>query len=322
MVRRSLVALVVITLPWSAACGDGASGDDEARAAFLQPAGSPMLPGLVVPEGTALVALPLDRPDEFDAEPEASSTVLLEVSGDPFDAWDDLAAQAHGLGFTFQRSGICWWNGDEPADVFQPRPADTDVMHCGGVGYRTLEDGSKESVGASLWWWPAGAEMTVTLGPAQELPPGVGPIDEIEDPGPAPASARQQLPELEPFTAPVVGDDFGTEQNPFEEGDGGYDRFTVPDGAVWVGGGRTPITPNGVQGVLAVEDVDAVLQALLEQMDPTGPDVGGGWFERSTGTIDGQPVEVLDGYISAGGGGATIWSTPDGRFVVVSAVSD
>jgi hypothetical protein len=125
------------------------------------------------------------------------------------------------------------------------------------------------------------------------------------------------------FTAPTVGQAFGEMENPFERG---YDRFKVPEGATWVAGGRTNASggfgSGRLVGVLAVNDVDAVLGALMEQLDPNGPDEGDSAFTIEPGTVDGQPVQVLHGGNSAGGGGATIWSTPDGRYVVVCASSD
>jgi hypothetical protein len=75
--------------------------------------------------------------------------------------------------------------------------------------------------------------------------------------------------------------------------------------------------------VLAVRDAHEVIEALGHQIDPTGPKVGDGYVTVKRETLgDGRKIWALDGGVDAGGGTASIWSSPDGKAVIVTTHSD
>jgi hypothetical protein len=70
--------------------------------------------------------------------------------------------------------------------------------------------------------------------------------------------------------------------------------------------------------VLAVSDPEAVLQHIARQLDPTGPDAGDGSATIEKVNLSEGPVWLLTGDVSAGGGSCRMWSSPDGRSVLVT----
>ena len=114
------------------------------------------------------------------------------------------------------------------------------------------------------------------------------------------------------------GEPFGRENNCFESG---YDRLALPAGARLVGGGTTPGLFSDFAAVLAVEDPEAVLGELRDQLDE--PDDSEGSYGLSEQPLaDGTVVWSLAGGVSAGGGGCSLWSSPDGTAVLVTTSSD
>jgi hypothetical protein len=151
------------------------------------------------------------------------------------------------------------------------------------------------------------------------------------DGGPAPASAVAELPArdlprrgIDPVrfslvpVMPAVGEPFGLETNCFEQG---YARLRVPPGARLVGGGTAPVL-GSFAAVLAVSDPKAVLEHIADQLDPTGPDAGDGSVTIEKVNLPEGPVWVLTGDVSAGGGSCQMWSSPDGRAVLVTTWND
>jgi hypothetical protein len=315
--RRAWGVVLAAVLVGAAGCGD----DPEAE---LFPPGTPLAAGLDVPVGTQLVGPVFP----YVVEEESTGTsrfAVLRVDGDPFAAWDDLAAQAQDTGVRMPRSSICHWRsttadpvtfGPYPdVPVSMSRPDHADAMSCQAGATGPPANGAQVRVEMQLWWWGAGAELHV------EISEG-GPVDRPAYPTyserSAPATAVAQLPELAPRPSDGPGSPFGQENNCFETG---YGRLTVPGGARLLGGGTTPGLYADFSAVLAVEDPEAVLRELEDQLDD--PDETGGDYRVDAARLaDGTTVWQLSGSVSAGGGGCGMLSSPDGTAVLVTTRSD
>jgi hypothetical protein len=307
--RRAWGVVLAAVLAGATACGSESGGASAPSAASVQlsPPGTSLAAGLVVPVGTQLVG---------PVFPGRSA--VLQIDGDPFAAWDELATQAQAIGAPIPGSGVCRWLGpsNHETPVSEARPDLAGVLDCMAAANGSLPDGAGVRITMRLWWFAAGAELHVELmeGDVSDLVP-VWP--DTGDPGPAPAAASAQLPERD---APVVvetGDPFGQENNCFESG---YDRLTLPDGARLVGGGTTPGLRD-FAAVLAVDDPEAVLEALRDQLDE--PDSSDGNYQLSEGHLtDGTSIWTLSGSVSAGGGACGMSSSPDGTAVLVTTWSD
>jgi hypothetical protein len=259
----------------------------------------------------------------------------LAVEGDPFVAWDDLARQARDLGAPLPSNGMCAWRDVrteqggllESEFVDQPRRDGVEAMVCDGGGYGPTPGGGSISVTAGLWWWAEDAELGL------EVSVGEGEYSRSHgatwrDRGPAPASAVAQLParqatlqRIDPVrlaqlvpVVPGVGEPFGLETNCFERSNA---RLRVPPGARVVGGGTAPVL-GSFAAVLAVDDPEAVLEHIAHQLDPTGPDVGEGSVTIEKVNLSDGSVWLLNGDVVAGGGSCRMWSSPDGRAVLVT----
>lgn len=316
--------MLAAVLVGAAGCGD----DPEAE---LSPPGTPLVAGLEVPVGTQLVGPVFVRPLIDGAvepgSPQRSGAVaVMRVDEDPFAAWDDLAGQARDLGVPVAASGICIWRRSLPvpgsdgipnvdSPVSAPRPDIADAVDCDAAANGRLPDGTGIRITMSLWWWAAGAEIHVEVaeGDVEGL---VSPYPET-DPGPAPATASEQLPDRDAPTAVDAGDPFGRENNCFETG---YDRLTLPAGARLAGGGTTPGFRD-FAAVLSVDDPEAVLGELRDQLDDPA-DENGHYDISEEPLADGTEVWTLTGGVDAGGGGCHMLSSPDGTAILVTTQSD
>ena len=304
----------------AAACGEGDPGPG------LSPPGTPLAAGLEVPVGTQLVGPVFLRTDRTGLpRAGAGHVAVLQIDGDPFAAWDDLAGQAQDLGLPIPGSGVCAWRrasnlADLPPTplewpVAMARPDLADTLDCQAVARGPVPDGDQLMVDMRLWWWAAGAELHVEISESgMDEPPFSYPETEA---GPAPAAAADQLPEREPQPSVDVGDPIGRENNCFETG---YDQLTLPGGARLVGGGNTPGLYD-FAAVLAVDDAEAVLRRLRDQLD--GPDKSDGDHGLSEERLaDGRTIWALGGGGSTGGGACSMWSSPDGTALIVTTSSD
>ena len=325
--RFGAAVLMVSMAGTLAACGDSAP------AVGLSGPGTPLAEGLVVPPGTHMIGPVFPSPGDVGGD-KRGFVALLAVDGDPFAAWDDLARQTRDLGAPLASSGSCAWydirteQGGllEPEFVDQPRPDTAEAMACGGSGYGPKQGGGSLCVNAEMWWWAQGAELGLEVSTGEDE---CGSTD--SDRGPAPSSAVAELPSrdvprrgIDPVrlslvpVMPDVGEPFGLETNCFEQG---YARLRVPPGARLVGGGTAPVL-GSFAAVLAVSDPKAVLEHIADQLDPTGPDAGEGSVTIETVNLPEGPVWVLTGDVSAGGGSCQMWSSPDGRAVLVTTWND
>jgi hypothetical protein len=331
-----LAALLAVT----GACGTDSGPEPAPIESFLSPSGTPLSAGLEVPVGTQLVGPVFAEGLHeglllYGASAEVvSHQAVLQVDGDPFAAWDDLAGQAQAIGVRIAGSGTCMWrlarapqgmdhipNVDTPVALSRPDLADT--LDCEAAARAPLPDGSMVMIEMRLWWWAEGAELHVRISQGDvsgaDTPQGYGSSSELSasypetDPGPAPATAGGQLPERGAPTSIGRGDPFGAETDCFETR---YDSLTVPAGARFVGGGTTPGLGSAAT-VLAVDDPEAVLGELRNQLDR--PDDSNGHFDIGEERLeDGTSIWVLSVSVDAGGGACAMRSSPDGTAVLVS----
>ena len=99
--RKAWGPVLAAVLVGAIGCGD----DPEAE---LSPPGTPLTAGLEVPVGTQLVG-PIFSRVPYEGSPATTQLAVLRVDGDPFAAWDDLAAQAQDGGVRMPKSSICEW---------------------------------------------------------------------------------------------------------------------------------------------------------------------------------------------------------------------
>jgi hypothetical protein len=295
----------------SAATAPGSDLSDETDGAAFRPGdpdgpGTRLFAGLVVPEGTKRVfAAPADAGVGFDP---AASVAVLQITGDLLDVWADFVRQVAALGGQLPGSGVCWWNGDgDPASLLEPRPKGDLSVEC-YADTAFVRAGQTVILSVSTRLESGGAEMIISAsrGAGQR---GSTP----DDPGPADSADLRGLPRDRTPDAPEEGDEFGVEHNCFERG---YDRFRIPEGAQYVGGGRTVRTDP----VLEVDDPQAVLEALRAQLDD--PDDTSGAWSITHETIDGEAVWTMEGSVEAGGGACRLYTIDDGRYLVVTVHSD
>lgn len=294
----------------SAATAPEGPSDDAGRRAFRpgdpDGPGTPLFAGLAVPEGTKRIfASPADSEAGFDP---AATVAVLQLTGDLLDVWADLVDQVAALGGQLPGSGVCWWNGDgNPASLLEPRPKGNLSVECYG-DTAFVRSGQTVILSVATRLESGGAEMILTAarGAGQQ---GSNP----DDPGPVDSADLRGLPRDKTPDVPTEGDEFGVEHNCFERG---YDRFRVPEGARYVGGGRTVRTDP----VLEVDDPQAVLEALREQLDDPG-DTSGEWSITHE-TVDDEVIWTLEGSVEAGGGACRLYTIDDGRYLVVTVHSD
>jgi hypothetical protein len=76
---------------------------------------------------------------------------------------------------------------------------------------------------------------------------------------------------------------------------------------------------SGFAVVLAVSDPEAVLEHIANQLDPTGPDVGEGLLTIQQVDLSDGSVWLLGEVGNSSSGACRMWSSPDGRAVLVIA---
>lgn len=158
-----------------------------------------------------------------------------------------------------------------------------------------------------------GATAQVTTKIGQTTSSGVGP-----EPGPdrVPAGKANDLPVFAGQPVGAAGDAFGPDVNCFIEG--GYRRMQVPVGAVLVGGGWD----GGAVSVLAVDDAEAVTAAIARQVEGPSRSPDSEISRDDYELADGRTISQYSHAVAAGGGGCSVTTSPDGRYLRVSAHGD
>lgn len=342
-----------------AACGSGSGGtaaDDGSTTTVesttttavvaLRPPGTEIAPGLVVPDGAQLAGAAFVRSAEEQQGGQAGWDAHLVIDGDPFAVWDDLAGQLRALdpaaGFSGSADGCAWRFEEQIVDGgsvvtldgsdVEGAPADPTVVtaeapggsllgvECSagatmdvGDGFQTfflsLDAGSDRPTSATL---TAIAERGSPGARSWGIRTGDGPAP-APSPDPVPAGAADHLPASPPTPVVEEGDPFGSDVNCFSGT--GYTRTLLPAGATWVAD-----IGFGNVSVLAVDDPRAAIEALQAQFEAGGPDESSGI--RTVELADGTSILTYSHGVSAGGGGCTVRSSPDGRFVQVSRYAD
>ena len=142
---------------------------------------------------------------------------------------------------------------------------------------------------------------------------GVGP-----EPGPdrVPAGKANDLPVLAGQPSATAGDAFGPRVNCFTSG--GYRRMKLPDGSVLVGAGWD----RDSYSVLAVADADAVIDDIARQVEGPKRSPESEIARDSYDIAGGGTIARYAHSISAGGGGCSVTSSPDGDYLRISAHGD
>ncbi|MCU1370792.1 MAG: hypothetical protein JWO77_1986 [Ilumatobacteraceae bacterium] len=142
-----------------------------------------------------------------------------------------------------------------------------------------------------------------------------GPVVE-PGPDPVPDGAEAHVPEPQEQEKSAQLGPFGPEVNCFA--DVGYQRLRLPHGADFVAGGFA----DGTISVLRVISVEAALTELREQVSGDGTSEDGDGTVETVKLVGGGPVTRFSFSVSGGGGGCGALSSPDGRFLIVSAHGD
>jgi hypothetical protein len=117
---------------------------------------------------------------------------------------------------------------------------------------------------------------------------------------------------------PERGERFGRENNCLETG---YGYLHVPRSAKVIGGGNTPAIED-FAAVFEVDDPNTALGDLADELDPTGPDRGDGVARVTTENTPRGKVWSLTADVGGGGGACAAWTTPGGRYLIVTTHSD
>lgn len=312
-----------VVLAAAVAAGLWARGGDEASPSLdggYGPAGTPIAAGLTVPEGANLAGAVFAVPELVHAEGAISGSVaVLDISGNPLDVWDALAAQAEdaGAALTAAYGGGCQWRAGPENPAWGMAALDGQGPREGTAGLQCVAGGVR----------PAGERpallVDVELGSSSEAAVAVVRVWEADVVHPAamrrgatavtPASGedRARAPRPgQPAARPGAGDPFGTPINCLARG---YDRLVVPPAARVLAQGNR-LGSGDYVAVLAVDDAEAALRDLAGQMEGEAP--------REVDAVGGGRIWRLDNSVEAGGGACAVTASPDGHALLVEPHSD
>ena len=311
-----------MVLAAAVAAGLWARSGDEAPNSFrgdYGPAGTPIAAGLTVPEGASLAGAVFAVPEPMHADGAISGSVaVLDISGNPLDVWDALAAQAADAGAALTATGGgCQWLTSTPDSVGamaaldgRGPPEATGGLQCVARGVRPagerpallvdveLGSSSEAALAVVRVWELADVHPAAVWGDAMAVRPTPG-----EDRAGAPRPGG-------PAPLPRAGEPFGSEINCLARG---YDRLVVPPSArVLALGDR--LGSGDYVAVLAVDDAEAALRDLADQMEGEPP--------RDVDAVGGGRIWRLDNSVEAGGGSCVVTASPDGHALLVEPHSD
>jgi hypothetical protein len=281
------------------------------------PPGSPLVDGLRTPPGTLLLGGAFPRP-------RGAAAVML-VTGDPMDAFRDLAGQAQRRGYALRpqlTAGSCWlstdpgawWNG--PGDDGAGRSPASEIhgLGCAVTGWTATSGGQRRYVSLRLLVGATDRPYLAHLGLAYT----VADADAVV---PVPSAGAFEPPALEsPFRPLVLTRVPGTGEalgQPF-----------VTEPALRVAAGTSMLAPpfpadcgaGGFLAVLAVTgDVGAVVEAYAAQFTRAGlPE------QQRPALPTGPPGATYLIATTAGGGEATITTivAGDRRYALVERCQD
>ncbi|WP_426572491.1 hypothetical protein [Aquihabitans sp. McL0605] len=355
-----MLVLAVMLSGLLAGCGSGSSGAASSGAASGGPAapkgspgGAPLADGLKVPAGAALAGSLFWEPfsASIGGSTEADTwTALMTIDGDPFAAWDDLAAQIRALDGAPAMPGSadsCTWTyaggtfpddaGPKSGDEILAALAVRDQRPRGAIGVACSAQapaGGPKATSAFSMSLQTDDRVPPTL--ALVRGPTLGPVGEassyltslvrqtqnspdpaaIPGPEPVPAGAAAWLPDPVPQPTAKPGQQFGSEVNCFEST--GYAKTVLPAGATLVGDGWD----NGSTSVVAAEDVDAAFADLLAQFQVGPSGVAGDTVDSTFHLPSGETFRSIEHSVPAGGGSCSALASPDGRFIRISRHAD
>lgn len=338
MLQRAGVLVVVVMTALLAACSSGSGGE---ASGALQPPGTPLPAGFVVPEGSRLVGTVFPYPDDIQG---IKAQALVVVDRDPVAVYDRFVAQGRRLGIPLFGSGamidesfgVCslhrtdgqfpllgWSTPPPSAAALRPRteppttssapltprttldPATARLLLCSGRAM--LPGGGSMSLDVS--WGGVSRHALITVWRSPNVGAFIGP-----DAGVAKAPSPATLPpQSDPPAATEPGTEFGEENNAFESG---YRRFELEPGS------RVAADFSGFNvqfsAVLEIDgDAGKVMRGYAEQLfagSGKAPDV------RHAQTAQGEVLIVESGPF--GGGGASLITDPTGHWLFLQASSD
>lgn len=337
---------------------DGEASAADVRAPHLGQPGEAIADGLVVPPGAVLLGRAFSGPGPYASAPEAdgaadeqvgtdptvpvsdSWTAYLEVDGDPFAAFDDLAEQLRSGPPSVDMPGTadsCVWESrggdeltvEEMIVAESDRPDDAESMVCQGSAAEA--DGRQHRYSLDLEVREGRPTMLTVM--SSERPSGLPPVpfgsaamlrwqtsgepvERLESgPEPVPADRASQLPETGAVPTVAAGEPVGGEVNCFWGT--GYSRFELPDGATFLGA-----DPEAHEFVLAVDDVDAVLASLEAQVFAGSDLEPRGASSVATIQLEEGTARQWSNSVDAGGGACAALSSPDGKYLVLTLSPD
>ena len=266
-----------------------------------RPPGTELTNGLVVASGSRLVGAVFYYPASEGVGLAARAVVSIER--DPVGVYDEYVAQARRLGFLIGGSGTKGTCGlvfsDSPVTVplSSPDPSTPLRLTCAGRGQRLSEP---ETLLAEMTWGGSSRHAVLSVGPA----------DPIRDPdlGETRAATPSPLPKVS--DAPLAtepGTPFGTRNNAFNAG---YRRFKLGAGS------RVAAELDNLTVLFIDGDARAVMRGYAGQL-------GGGRDQPKVERERTSHGDVL--FLShepIGGGSATLFTDPTGKWLLIGTSSD
>lgn len=317
----------------------------------LEPAGTPMRDGLVVPHGAHLAgAVFVERDDVVERNPAPTTSIgpkaasilpweaLLTVEGDPFAAWDDLVAQLRRTLHVAMPGSpdSCLWTSATPGTEAPPKvvalappPSGTDGIICeagagrgdhGRVQWLMLtmigEHDRKPLTIHVQSRWSTGSRAPRPTALAASLVRHGRAGEDIPDPGsgPMPAGKAEQVPTFPPQPHAGPGQPFGTAVNCFVTD--AY-RMRVPEG-----GSLVATSDFGELAVVAVDDLDAALADVRLQVEGPTRDPTSEVERWRLDLPSGRRVVHYGHAVLAGGGFCGFTRSRDGRYLLVTLNAD
>jgi hypothetical protein len=300
------------------------------------------------------VSSPSSQPDGTTSSPSSPATseplsggvqepdtwhAYLVIDGDPFEAYDELAAQLRdrvGAPVAGTAQSCIWrtaeWE-ERPPVVLEPAPSGIEGLECSAFASAEPDGSGGQEYRLELAWWERETPMlTVSrsdpmaasnpgpdaLAPFPEYPTSTFDPERDWTPGTerVPSEATAHLPEAAAPSTAKVGEAFGYDACFGDEG-----RFRVPREARLIADLQYAGYPRaGPVSVLAVDDVDAALAELEAHFGVPGDHDRPVRGERKLQS--GETVKTLSRGISAGGGVCSALSSPDGKYLEIAYYND
>jgi hypothetical protein len=300
-----------------AACS-GASDAPSGGSASGAP-GTPIADGFVVADGGHEVG-PTFHYRRGDETGWRAVIELDEDIADPIGAYDTYVAQARRLGYPVGGSGTSILVNltaceleltGRSVPLGEVDPSTAVGLTCNG-GARSASD-INTSVSIAMRWGGTAHHLVLEQTHFVSQFP-TGPLPDLGD---AHAPRPTSLPSIATDPTPKVGDLFGVKNDAF--GDGPYRRFRLERGSE-VATEADRLGGDFVAVLHLTDDAKTVMQRYAEQLGPDSEVRGNVPTVKAVMTSAGS-VLAID-FSPLGGGGATLFTDPGGKWLIIQAVSD